>query len=152
MTDEEYNKVKLENKRLLDSSLKDKNFINIPTKCKEEEIILSDDSGNLFRLILENGRRKNKYKFQIMSKNNSIILCRIDTSGPDYYNPGSDIPVPYPHIHIYKQGFRDSFAYTLESLDEFSGCENECSMLKNLLNYFNVNNVGRIINSNPHIF
>jgi hypothetical protein len=40
------------------------------------------------------------------------ILVRLDIDGPPHVNPdGADVPCP--HIHVYKEGFGDKWAYPL---------------------------------------
>lgn len=40
------------------------------------------------------------------------ILVRLDIDGPPHVNPdGADVPCP--HIHLYKEGFADKWAYPL---------------------------------------
>lgn len=40
------------------------------------------------------------------------ILVRLDVDGPPHVNPdGADVPCP--HIHLYREGFADKWAYAL---------------------------------------
>lgn len=41
------------------------------------------------------------------------ILFRVDTSGPRHFNPDGTF-VEGPHIHIYREGYDDKWAYPLE--------------------------------------
>lgn len=44
--------------------------------------------------------------------NRTHILLRLDISGPDHMNPDGEV-IPCPHLHIYKEGFHDKWAYPL---------------------------------------
>ncbi|KPV43182.1 DUF6978 family protein [Alicyclobacillus ferrooxydans] len=43
----------------------------------------------------------------------SVILLRLDIDGPEHLNPDGTI-IPCPHIHVYREGFDDSWAFPLD--------------------------------------
>jgi hypothetical protein len=41
-----------------------------------------------------------------------IILMRLDVDGPPHRNPDGEL-IPCPHLHIYREGYGDKWAYAL---------------------------------------
>lgn len=64
-----------------------------------------------------------------------IILNRLDVVGPPHTNPDGSI-VECPHIHIYKEGYGDKWAYQLP--DIFSQSDN---LLQNLDEFMAFNHI-----------
>lgn len=42
----------------------------------------------------------------------TVILARLDIGGPPHRNPDG-VEMPCPHLHIYREGFADKWAYPL---------------------------------------
>lgn len=42
-----------------------------------------------------------------------IVLARLDFGGPPHRNPDDD-EVPTPHLHVYREGFADKWAFPLD--------------------------------------
>ncbi|EFM11104.1 putative prophage protein [Paenibacillus curdlanolyticus YK9] len=73
----------------------------------------------------------------------SINLLRIDIEGPPHPNPDGT-EVPCPHIHIYREGYDDKWAYPLSdkiSTDPFDLVQ----VLIDFLEYNNINNTPNVI-------
>lgn len=69
----------------------------------------------------------------------STILLRVDIDGPEHTNPDGEV-VPCPHIHIYREGYEDRWAYPLEQhikTDPFDLVE----VLISFLRYNNINDI-----------
>ncbi len=65
-----------------------------------------------------------------------IILARIDLSGSPHRNPdGSEIPPS--HIHRYKEGFGDKWAYPIPE-DKFGDLEDQWETLQDFMSFCNV--------------
>ncbi|RKD20999.1 hypothetical protein BEP19_15055 [Ammoniphilus oxalaticus] len=71
-----------------------------------------------------------------------VPLFRIDIEGPPHQNPDLEI-IPCPHIHVYREGFGDKWAYPL---DEY--IDTEASdlgrVLFDFLKYNNIRNIPQI--------
>nr|WP_317200593.1 hypothetical protein [uncultured Psychrobacter sp.] len=65
----------------------------------------------------------------------SIILVRLDIKGPPHRNP-DDEEIPCPHIHIYKEGYGDKWAYTLPK--DFDDCTNLWDFLEEFCKFCNI--------------
>ncbi len=70
------------------------------------------------------GRDSLKLKYQTRARE-VIILARLDISGRPHRNPPTeDFPVGEyiigPHIHLYREGYDDKFAFPLEQVPEMS--------------------------------
>ena len=65
------------------------------------------------------------------------ILLRLDISGPPHTNPNGETIV-CPHLHIYKEGYSDRWAYQLPS--DFSNSEDLISKLIEFLEYCKITN------------
>lgn len=71
----------------------------------------------------------------------TVILIRLDLAGAPHRNPdGTEIPAP--HIHIYREGYGDKFAYRLPS--EFSNCTSVADYLDKFMNYCNISKKPKI--------
>ncbi|GIP34203.1 hypothetical protein [Paenibacillus sp. J2TS4] len=73
----------------------------------------------------------------------SINLLRVDIEGPPHLNPdGTEIPCP--HIHIYKEGYDDKWAYPLEA-KMVTDPSDLVQVLIDFLEYNNIDNVPKVI-------
>jgi hypothetical protein len=73
----------------------------------------------------------------------SNILLRIDLQGPSHTNPDMT-KVPVPHIHIWKEGFEDRWAYPLtEHIN--TDPTNLVQVLVDFLEYNNINEIPQVI-------
>ncbi len=89
------------------------------------------------RFILDVSRAKiemRKVKYQTRY-HKVIILTRLDIFGAPHTNPDGSI-VDCPHIHKYKEGFGDKWAYPLPEF--FSKTDNLLEVLFDFLDYNNV--------------
>lgn len=76
--------------------------------------LVSGDKREEFMLDITRGRIElAKGTFQNRSRQ-VIVLIRIDVGGSPHRNP-DDREILCPHIHIYKEGFGDKWAYPLPS-------------------------------------
>ena len=75
------------------------------------------------------------------------ILLRLDVDGPPHDNPDG-VEVACPHLHIYREGFEDKWAYPIPP-DRFTNSSDLPQTLKEFLAYCNVQNIppiqGKII-------
>lgn len=97
-----------------------------------------DNNDNVLIIhIVSSSKNKEKYTFNVVY-NKCITILRIDIGGSlVHINPdGTEIPVP--HMHIYRDGFDDTFAIPLP--DSFSDVDNIAKVLYDLFAYSNVIN------------
>ncbi len=71
----------------------------------------SSDNSEKFILDLWRGTIRLKARYQTRARK-SIILVRVDLNGAPHTNPDGE-RVDCPHIHIYKEGYDDKWAYPL---------------------------------------
>jgi hypothetical protein len=104
--------------------------------------------GKRLNISLESFDKKEKFSIDItrgyisLQKNSfqtrtrkTIILVRVDIGGPVHRNPdGTEIQCP--HIHIYKEGWRDMWAYPLP--DSFKDTADYFTVLDNFMDYCKV--------------
>lgn len=65
-----------------------------------------------------------------------IILVRLDFGGAPHRNPdGSE--VPSPHLHIYREGYGDKWAFEISS-DEFPQVEDPWQALQDFMRFCNI--------------
>lgn len=64
-----------------------------------------------------------------------IVLLRLDTAGPPHRNPDGQV-IPCPHLHVYREGFADKWAYPLP--DNFSGITDQWQLLVEFMNHCNI--------------
>ncbi|MDF2884419.1 MAG: hypothetical protein K0R54_4986 [Clostridiaceae bacterium] len=101
---------------------------------KKESFILNMDRG---RINLE------KIKYQTRYKATNDIMLRLDVTRPRHRNPDGKI-IEYPHIHIYKEGYGDKWAYPLNP-KVFKDPNDLAQLLKDFLTYFNVKEIPDIV-------
>ncbi|HEY9899309.1 MAG TPA: hypothetical protein V6D00_09025 [Pantanalinema sp.] len=65
----------------------------------------------------------------------SLILARVDLRGPSHDNPDGT-EVPPPHIHLYREGYGDKWAFPLP--DVFSNPEDTERTLLDFMGYCNI--------------
>ena len=97
--------------------------------------LLSMDRCEEFMLDLS--RRKielRRNKFQTRARK-VIVLVRLDLDDTPHRNPDGE-DVPGPHIHLYKEGYGDSWAYPLP--EEFTNPADCMNTLSEFLLYCNV--------------
>lgn len=72
----------------------------------------SADGREAFLLDLHRGRiNLGKVKYQTRARH-VVILARLDLGGPPHQNPDG-VEIPSPHLHLYRQGFGDKWAFPL---------------------------------------
>ena len=101
--------------------------LSIPllSKDKKEKFVLDANSSQLCltKLTLQNRAR------------DTIILCRLDIGVPHRNPDGTEIGSP--HLHIYKEGFDDKWAYPLPQ-DFFSNTNDRWQVLVDFMKYCNI--------------
>ncbi|MGD0768576.1 MAG: hypothetical protein ABSB42_10345 [Tepidisphaeraceae bacterium] len=65
-----------------------------------------------------------------------VVLARLDLNGPRHRNP-DDAEIPCPHLHVYREGFGDRWAYPL-SPGEFTNPADPWQTLQDFMRYCNV--------------
>lgn len=69
---------------------------------KKESFMLDVTRGNIDLL-------KATYQNRVR---HTVILLRLDLNGPPHRNP-DDVEIPCPHLHIYREGFGDKWAFPI---------------------------------------
>lgn len=71
-----------------------------------------------------------------------IVLVRLDFGGAPHRNP-DDKEVPSPHIHIYREGYGDKWAFHVPK-DKFPYLTDRWQMLNDFIRYCNIVKVPKI--------
>ena len=66
----------------------------------------------------------------------TAILARLDIDGPSHRNP-DDFEIPCPHIHLFREGFNDKWAFTVPSA-HFSDLSDRVKTLEDFLRFCSV--------------
>jgi hypothetical protein len=84
-----------------------------PKPSKRISLLLSSDDGReeFILDVWRAGIRLTKGSYQNRSRN-VLILARIDIDGAPHRNP-DDSEVPGTHLHVYREGFGDKWAFAL---------------------------------------
>ena len=109
-----------------------------PTKKKKKNIQLSSTDKNE-EFILDITRPHIsllKNTFQNRARN-SIVLLRLDLNPAPHRNPDGKV-VTGNHLHIYREGFGDKYAYSLP--DVFSDCKDISDFLDKFMDYCHIIN------------
>lgn len=114
----------IESAKILEYEKKD---VVLPKKNQQEVLGLTCENFDYLCYINRKGNRKPKLSFVFFyAKNKQYPLVRLDVLGKPHENPHHS---PYrpgevidcPHIHIAKEGFGTSIAYTLDDLVHLKG-------------------------------
>lgn len=96
--------------------------------------LISHDKKENFILDISKGRIDIKrQKFQSRTRD-AIILARLDLNNP-HRNPDNQ-EIGVPHLHLYKEGFNDKWAYELP--DIFQNTEDFWQTLQDFMKFCNV--------------
>ena len=118
-------KIKKDNTEYVLPLLGGKTLIPLVSKNKKEEFLLDINRG---RIVLSKNTFQNRAR-------KIFPLCRIDINGPIHVNPDQQ-EVPTPHMHIYKEGYGDKWAYPLPV--EFNDLKNPIEFLDKFMDYCSI--------------
>ena len=76
-----------------------------------------------------------KYTFQTRYSKR-VVLVRLDMDGPPHRNPDGT-KINCPHIHVYREGYDDKWAYPLPS-DKFSNPADVWKTMGDFMDYCNI--------------
>lgn len=98
--------------------------------------LVSVDGTETFQLDISRGRiNLAKGKFQNRART-TIVLPRVDIGGAWHRNP-DDTEVPCPHIHLYREGFGDRWAFPVTP-EQFADPLDHWQTLFDFMRYCNV--------------
>ena len=111
--------------------------INLPGPGKKMTVkFQSINKREEFLLDLNRGRIElRKATFQNRARK-IVILVRLDLHGAPHRNP-NDEEIPTPHIHLYREGFGDKWAYPVP-LDKFTDLDDLYNTLVEFMSYCNI--------------
>lgn len=66
----------------------------------------------------------------------SVVLLRLDFGGAPHRNPNGE-EVPSPHLHVYREGFGDKWAYPVSEAD-FPNLDDASRTLDDFMRYCNI--------------
>ena len=77
-------------------------------------------------------------KGTFQSRQQSVILARLDFGGRPHRNP-DDEEIASPHLHLYREGFGDRWAFPLPAA--FSDASDDWGLFENFLLYCNIDKI-----------
>jgi len=105
--------------------------------------LVSHDRREHFSLDFSRGSIElRKVKLQTRARQ-AVVLARVDLFGTPHLNPDGE-EVPCPHVHLYREGFGDKWAYALPQ-EVFPDPGNLWVTLDNFLAYCNVTQAPTIL-------
>ena len=119
-------KRKVDNQKWNYPSLGGKISIPLNSDDKHEEFILDISKG---QIDLLRGKQQNRAR-QV------IVLARIDFGGPPHRNPDG-VEIPCPHIHLYKEGYGDKWAYPIP-IEKFPNINDPSITIDDFMDYCNI--------------
>ncbi len=121
------------------------NRFPIPFPCPGDYIQIEARSNNGHEVFLFDVNRKSIAKPQKCTYqerySKTEILLRLDIDGPTHTNPNGE-EVPCPHLHIYRDGYADKWAFPLPQ--EFNNIHKLHKTLEDFLKYSNVIDIPKI--------
>ncbi len=100
--------------------------MSLTSTDKREDFLLDVSRG---RIDLKKGTYQNRSR-QI------VVLVRLDFGGQPHRNP-DDVEVASPHLHIYREGFGDKWAFPVPA-DTFSNISDLWQTLEDFMRYCNI--------------
>lgn len=119
-------------------SLDSMNPIHLPDKGGMLQLNASSPENERFILDIRRGRINISQATLQTRYNKSLPLIRLDIEGPSHTNPDSEI-IPCPHIHIYREGYMDRWAYPVVTDKNFTDLNDLTLILYDFLKYNNIN-------------
>lgn len=99
--------------------------------------LTSLDKRELFLLdIWRSGLNLSKIKMQNRAREVNILV-RVDFGGSLHRNPDGNT-IQCPHIHLYREGYHDKWAYPLSDFSDFRNSENITELLEDFSRYCNI--------------
>lgn len=96
----------------------------------------SGDKRETFVLDINRGKiNLSKVTYQNRARH-VVVLARIDLEGPSHTNP-DEAEIPCPHIHLYREGFGDKWAYLVPP-NKFSNLSDLWQTLSDFMGYCNI--------------
>lgn len=96
----------------------------------------SPDKREQFLLDLSRGRI-DLLKVKMQNRGRQVVvLLRLDLGGPPHRNP-DDTEVPAPHLHLYREGYGDKWAFAVP-IEQFRDTRDVWQTLEDFLRYCNV--------------
>jgi hypothetical protein len=116
-----------------------------------EHILVSQNKKEEFILNYGRyGRDSLKLKYQTRARE-VVVLARLDISGRPHRNPPTEVYpegefIDGPHLHLYREGFDDKFAFSLAQIEGLiiNDFNNGIEVLESFLRFCAVDNI-------PHI-
>lgn len=122
----------------------DRATINFPLSGQSSKWEVKSDDGRESFLI--DAQRKGKIKLSkctFQERYHVIeIMLRLDIDGPPHDNPDGT-EVPCPHLHIYREGFADQWAFPLPA-GAFTDTSDLVKTLREFLEFCKVQNIPAI--------
>jgi len=73
----------------------------------------------------------------------TCVLVRLEVDGAPHQNPDG-VKVPCPHIHIYREGYDDKWAYPIDE-NEFTDLNDPEQLFKDFCAYCNITNLPVVV-------
>jgi len=104
--------------------------LNVPLKSpdKKEDFMLDITRS---KIVIAKGSLQNRAR-------QTILLARLDFGGQPHRNP-DDEEIPSPHLHLYREGYGDKWAYPI-NVKEFPNVDDRWKTLDDFMRYCNIVN------------
>jgi hypothetical protein len=111
-------------------------IVYLPGRGVSKNLLLeSEDHQERFSLDIYRGRIDlSKLRYQNRGRE-VVVLLRLDLLGPIHTNPDG-VELPCPHLHIYRQGYRDKWAFPIPS--NFTNIKDAWQTLQEFMHYCNI--------------
>jgi len=118
--------------------------VNFPVSGEKQTIdLVSSDKRESFLLDLSRATIEVKrVKYQNRARQ-IVPLVRLDMGGPPHRNP-DDEDVPAPHLHLFREGFGDKWAYPAPT-DKFTNLDDLWQTLTEFMAYCNITKTPNIV-------
>jgi hypothetical protein len=120
----------------LEKYFEDLSPISIPPGIDESRILTSQFPHERFLMDIWRGTlRISKVKLQTRARK-VIVLVRLDVGGAPHTNPDGS-RLTGPHVHLYREGYDDKWAYPIDS-GSFSNLANNAQLFYDFCRYCNI--------------
>jgi len=123
----------------LDKRFADESEVLIPVSGQYEHCseLLAVRDGDKFLLNVSRAAiRLTRCKTQTRYSRNTVLI-RVEIDGPPHENPDGTEVSP-SHVHIYREGYDDKWAYPIEKFPEFASCDSLIELVRKSSRYCGV--------------
>ncbi|MBS3087271.1 hypothetical protein J4226_01640 [Candidatus Pacearchaeota archaeon] len=113
------------------------NSLELKSHFRLSEKLVCDKYGDIFIIDFRQGTIEISLVTSNLRTTDCTILSRLDLGDKEHKNPDG-VKVRGPHVHVYREGYGDKFAYPVSDFFEVEDSMNFPSIIDKYLEYCNI--------------